>query len=152
MRPRRPNPEELDLIVSLLAFQFSWRVADAFYALRDSVTITVARGRIRYVYINGKHALTLRPTTGLFTISKVMGRVIVRAEPSPRFRVIVRGDRDIRGSVLARDLVEMDDNIRPGDEVVVVTPGDEVLATGRARVSAGLARSLEYGEVVRVRR
>ncbi len=152
MRPRRPYPEELDLIASLLAFQFSWRVADAFCALRDSVTITVARRRIRYVYIDGRHALTLRPTTGLFTISRVMGGVIVRAEPPPRFRVIVRGDRDIKGSVLARDLVEMDDNIRPGDEVVVVTPNDEVLATGRARVSAGLARSLVYGEIVRVRR
>lgn len=151
MRARRASVEELDLIASILAFQFSWRVAREFLRIGDRVDVALVRGRVRYVYINGRHALTLRPTTGLFTISEPMAEIIVRAEAPPRFRVVVRGDREIRGSVLARDLVEMDESIRPGDEVVVVDKSDRIIGTGRARVSASMARSLEYGEIVRVR-
>jgi archaeosine-15-forming tRNA-guanine transglycosylase len=151
VRARRASREELDLIASILAFQFSWRVADRFLELGDYVDVALVRGRIRYVYINNRHALTLRPTTGLFTISEPMAEVIVASEPPPKFRVVVRGDREIRGSVLARDIVDIDDYVRAGDEVVIVDRSDRIIGTGRARVSASMARSLEYGEVVRVR-
>lgn len=151
MGARRATPRELELIASILAFQFSWRVADRFLELGDSVDVALVRDRIRYVYINDRHALTLRPTTGLFTISKPMAEIIVESEAPPKFRVIVKGDREIRGSVLARDLIDIDDDIRAGDEVVVVDRSDRIIGTGRARVSASMARSLEYGEIVRVR-
>jgi len=139
------------MVAARLAFQFSWRVAESFLDIRDTVNVGFVGGRIRYIYINGEHAMTLRPTTGLFTIGIPMARLIKNAEPSPRFRVIVKGDREIKGSVLARDVIDMDPSIRPGDEVVIVSPRDELIGTGRAKVSAALARSLEYGEVVRVR-
>jgi archaeosine-15-forming tRNA-guanine transglycosylase len=152
MRPRPPSRGELERIIAILAFQFSWRVAEEFERLSDRITVSLSgRGRIKYVHLDGRHALTLRPTTGLFTISKVAGEVIRRAEPPPRFRVIISGERDIKGSVLAVDVVAFDPDIRPGDEVIIVDKNDNLVAVGRSRVSARLMESLEYGEVVRVR-
>ena len=151
MRPRPPRPEELEIIVARLAYQFSWRVAEAFEKRSDRLEVGLVGGRLRYVYLDGRHALTLRPNTGLFTISETAGRLIIEAERPPRFRVVVRGDREIKGSVLAVDVVQVDERIRPGDEVVIVDSEDRLLAVGRARVSASLMVSLDYGEVVRVR-
>lgn len=151
MKPRPPTPHELERIVSILGYQFSWAVAEAFVNMAGHLAVGLVRGKLRYVYVNGTHALTLRPTTGMFTISKVAGEIIVKAEPPPRFRVVISGAREIKGSVLAADVVEADPALRPGDEVVIVTRDDELVGVGRARVPGFIMDKVEYGEIVRVR-
>lgn len=55
-------------------------------------------------------------------------------------------------SVLAPGLLSIDDTVQQGDEVFVLLQNGSCIGTGRAKVSAETARSMERGSVVRIRR
>jgi len=139
-------------IRGILTYQFDSKVAEALLSPQEDLeVITTSKNRIRYVLKGGVRILTLRPSSGTFTLSLEAARILLRVSEPPRFRVIVRGDREIRGSVLARDVVNADPNIRPDDEVVVVNTEDELIGVGRAKVAGDLMKEVTYGEVVRLR-
>ncbi|MCE4602737.1 MAG: hypothetical protein F7C08_02355 [Desulfurococcales archaeon] len=140
----------LERIYAILLYQFNDRVADAL--INGRITYRIVRGDVREVYRDGELILVRRPTDGLFSISLVAGELIQRAEKPPGFRIVVRGDREIRGSVLARDVVGIDENLRPGDEVVIVDEEDRLVGVGRLRVPPIMLNGLERGEVARVRK
>ena len=140
----------LERIYAILLYQFSGRVAEALTSGR--ITYRLARGDVREVYRDGQLILVRRPTDGLFSISLAAGELIRRAEEPPRFRVVIRGDREIRGSVLARDVVGVDEGLRPGDEVLIVDENDNLVGVGRMRVPPIMLNGLERGEVARVRK
>lgn len=54
-------------------------------------------------------------------------------------------------SVFAKHVVEVDEEIRANDEVVVVNTADKLLATGRAVLSAFEMLEMERGMAVKVR-
>jgi len=76
--------------------------------------------------------------------------------PSRRFVVADRGAvpsiRDEGASLLAPGLLEIEGSVKAGDEVFVLDPDRTVIGVGRARVSAGEARAMTRGAVVRTRR
>ena len=94
------------------------------------------------------------------------GRAAVGAGPrpeacnlfSPKKRFVVMSDdavpfiRDQGMSVLAPGLVSIDDSVRAGDEVFILTPDGTCIGVGRAKVDAATARAMEKGSVVRTRR
>ena len=148
---RQPEPWELARIRAVLEYQFDAEVARAL--LSGSVLVeTGGKGSIRHVIVDGVRMLTLRPNDGLFSISLPAAIRIVGASEPPRYRVVVSGDREIRGSVLVVDVVEMDPGLRPGDEAVVVGRDDKVIAVGRVRLPRAVLDGLARGEVVRVRK
>lgn len=55
-------------------------------------------------------------------------------------------------SLLAPGLVEIEDSVRAGDEVFVLTRTGECIGVGRAKVDAAEARTMERGQVVRTRK
>ena len=150
---RRPTREEYEVIWGILAFQFDERVATALLDPPDEIEVILgSKGRIRYILRGGKHLLTLRPTDGFFTLSVEAAKIIKTVTQPPRYRVIIKGDREIKGSVLARDVVEADPSIEAGDEVLVVTKVDELVGVGRAKVPGRYMSNVMVGEVVRLRR
>ncbi|NTW92675.1 MAG: hypothetical protein HGA40_04455, partial [Methanoregulaceae archaeon] len=54
-------------------------------------------------------------------------------------------------NVFARHVVTADPAIRAGDEVVIVNPSDELLATGEAVLSGREMLVFNYGAAVKVR-
>lgn len=151
---RRVKPSERDLLTieAVLAYQFDYRVARAFMGLEGLLVEYSRRGRIKYVYWGGERLLTRRPTDGLFTLSIAAGRIVAANSRPPRFRVIVeRGYRPL-GSVLARNLIDIDEDLRPGDEVIIVDPEDKLIGVGRLRLPPVIAKSAQMGEVARVRK
>ena len=145
---------EVERLRGIAGYQFGEDVAAALLpeGARIDVEIT-GRGSIRYVYVNGERILTLRPNDGLFSLSIPAASMILQVASPPRLRVGVREGASIRGSVLAPDVVFMDPYLRPGDEVIVVSSGnDKLLGVGRVRIPPVMLEGLERGEVVRVRK
>ncbi len=148
---RRATQDELKLLRARAAFQWDWTVANKLFQENVEYILDISRGKIKYIILEGEVYLTLRPNDGLFSLSLKAGEVIRRTTEPPRYRVIVRGDREIKGSVLARDIVAVDSDLRAGDEVLVVDTADRLLGVGRLRVPPLVLEGLEYGEIARVR-
>jgi len=137
-----------------LAFQFDLKVARALLPSPEAVEVTLSpKGRIRHVYVRGVRVLTMRPGDGLFTLSLEGGEVVRSSSKPPRFRVVVRGREAalIRGSVLRPIVVDVDPEARAGDEVIIVDEDDRLVGVGRLKLPPVIVKSLERGEVVRVR-
>jgi len=136
-----------------LAYQFDYSVAEALLPAPHRISVRYSRkGRIREVWLDENLLLVKRPNDGLFSIGLKAAQIIVSVASKPRYRVIVKGDRELKGSVLARDVVEIDPNLRPGDEVIIVDADDNVIGVGRLRVSPIMLIGLEKGEIARIRR
>ena len=76
-------------------------------------------------------------------------------QPTRRFVVIDDGAVPaVRegASVLAPGLVEIEDAVREGDEVLVLSRDGTCVGAGRAKVSAEAARGLDRGQIVRIRK
>lgn len=153
MPARKPTGPALDAIRAVLSYQFSPRVAFALTTPEDEVEVEYSsKGRVRFVRLKGERILTRRAGDGLYALSPRAAEVILRVEPPPRFRVIVKDPGLISGSVLVANVERVDHLLRPGDEVIIVDRGDRLVGVGRLRVPPAMISGLERGEVVRVRR
>ncbi len=148
---RRAREDDLEILRSIAAFQWDWSVARSLFPPGMDAVVDVRRGRIRHVIVGGRVYVTLRPNDNLLSPGLEAGEAIRRASRPPAYRVVVRGDREIRGGVLARDVSTVDPGARPGDEVLVVDEFDRLLGVGRLRVPPVMVEGLSYGEVVRIR-
>lgn len=147
MAPRQPSGWELEKLRALLAAQFDEAVANAFLSL--PLQVETRRGKIRYVYVDGRRIMTLRPSDFHFTLSLEAGEVVRSASRPPRYRVVAA--RIPRPSVMGLDVIDADPDIRPGDEVLIVTAEDRLIGVGKARLPGHLMRLLPHQEAVRAR-
>ncbi len=120
-------------------FQFGLGAADV--VLRGAISYVVSKnnGKVRNVLADGTHVLSLRAEDGLFTLKAAGARRLRAAFPSPRLRVIVEPDsvpfqRDGK-NVFAGFVRDADPEIRPGDEVLVVSPEDDLCAVAQATMN-----------------
>lgn len=149
---RKASKRELIKIWGILAYQFDPIIASSLLNPEDSIEIIISpKGKLRHIIRRNKRILTLRPSSGTFSISIEAAKIITKVSEPPRYRAIIKEDRDLKGSVLARDVLEVDPNIRPNDEVIVVNKDDKVVGVGRAKIAGDLMKLLNYGEVIRLR-
>ena len=112
-------------------------------------------GHVRQIFENGKRIATLRAQDGLFTLGIEGAKKLHAAFPCPRLRVTMRKDvtkfiSDGK-SAFAKHIVDVDDEIRVGEEVLLVDENDNLIATGQAVLCADEMRCLRRGVAVRVR-
>lgn len=124
--------------------------------LRGKVRIVTSAttGKVRNVYADGAHVLSMRAQDGLFTL-KIEGARRLLGLGAPRLRVVAEDDaaafhREGK-NVFARFVQGMDPELRPGDECLVVTPRDDLVACGRVLLTASEVRSFRVGMAARVR-
>jgi uncharacterized protein with predicted RNA binding PUA domain len=112
-------------------------------------------GRVRQILLDGVRLATLRARDGRLTLSFAGAGRLKEAIPPPGYRVtmdpsvsefIARGK-----TAFAKHVVSADHGIRAGDEVLVITGEDELLATGMALLSGAEMLSFNYGPAVKVR-
>lgn len=143
LRTRAPGSRSVDwnrLRVRATAdLQFGRGGAEAL--VRGEVRYVVSKntGRIRNVLADGEHVASLRAEDGWFTLKAAGARRLQEAFPAPRLRVIVDPDavpfhREGK-NVMAKFVVDADPDVRPGDEVLVVSPDDELCAVARAAMN-----------------
>jgi uncharacterized protein with predicted RNA binding PUA domain len=121
----------------------------------DCEFILSRTGRIRQVTLGGKRLATVRAQDGRLTLGIDGALRLIEALPPPAYRVVVLDEvAEFIGqgkNTFARHVTAADPEIRAGDEVMVVTNNDGLLATGSAVLSGHEMLIFKYGVAVKVR-
>ena len=112
-------------------------------------------GKIRQIVDRGVRIATMKADSGWFTLSIEGAKRLHAFFPYPKLRVVVDdavSEFIAAGrSVFAKHVVDVDRSIRANDEILVVNTKDELLATGRALLSAFEMLEMQRGVAVKVR-
>jgi uncharacterized protein with predicted RNA binding PUA domain len=112
-------------------------------------------GRIRQILFEGKRLATIRARDGRLTLGIEGARRLHAILPAPGYRVVIRDDvADFVAqgkNTFAKHVVSADPQIRAGDEVLVVSGDDRLVACGTAMLSGEEMLAFNYGGAVKVR-
>jgi len=146
----------LERIRKIADYQFGMGVGENLFPDNVEIVFSKRTGRIRYVYLNGRLLAALNPLTGLFTLTIEGARRVFEAMRPKRLWVQVSGEAAPfieRGSdVFTKHIIDLDNEIRPGEEVIVINELGEVIAVGRAVLSGIEMKAFKRGVAVKVRR
>jgi uncharacterized protein with predicted RNA binding PUA domain len=142
-------------IRSVADYQFGKGVGAILFSDNVEILYSKATGRIRYVNLDGERLATLRPTDGLLSLSIKAAKVLAENLGLAQCFVTVRSDVSEfiaeGGDVFAAHVVKADVGIHAKDEVIVVNENHDVLAIGRAALSASEMTAFKTGVAVKVR-
>lgn len=145
--------KEADLIKGVAVYQFGPRAECLF----EKVEIMYGKtGKIRHVHENGVLLATLRPMDGLFVLTMEGAQKLHKLLPFCDRRVItdeeavpfVKEGRDL----FAKFVVDLDETLRPNEEVLLVDRNDVLLGVGKLLLSPEEAKSFKKGVAVQCRR
>ena len=159
LRTRAPGARVVDWnaarVRATADFQFGRGTADAI--LDGSVSFVISRntGKVRNVLVDGDHVLSLRAEDGLFSLKAAGARRLHRALGPPRLRVVVEAEtapfhREGK-NVFAKFVKEADPDLRPGDEALIVSPSDDLVAVAQVTMNRGEMIAFHRGLAARVR-
>ena len=150
----KPRLHELRRIRVVANYQFGKGASKAF-----PKTILITRSpnthRIRHIYNDSELLATYRPKDGLLALSTPGGQALRRIFKPPRLRVeVVSGIEEFikkGGNVFCKHVQQVDPELRPAEEVLVVDEKDRLLAVGRSFFNAEEMLSFKIGVAVKVR-
>jgi 7-cyano-7-deazaguanine tRNA-ribosyltransferase len=125
--------------------------------LKGSVSIIKSKktGKIRNIYRDGKHILSMRASDGMFTLKIEGAKLLHNSFKFPKWRVVV--DKDIAPfikdgkSVYAKFVKECDPDLRPFDECLIVDEDDNLLAVGKCLLNRSEMLNFNFGVAVKTR-
>ena len=136
-------------------YQFGIEATDALFRGKIDLVISKNTGKIRNVISDGEHVLSMRASDGLYTLRPEGAARILSKTKCPFMRVVVNDDSipfvSQGRNAFCQFVLEMDENLRPMDEVIVVDKNDNFLATGRAILIKNEVKSFKKGVAVKVR-
>lgn len=147
--------EDRDALRTVANYQFGGGTGRTLFPTDEMPTIKRSfSGRPKQVIAGGGRLVSVG-TDGRFTLGFEGGRRIQQTLDRPRGRVVV-GDESapfVREgkNVFAKFVQEVDEQIRVGDEILVVHESDELLGVGRAELSPAGMLDFETGMAVMVR-
>jgi len=146
----------LEKIRKIADYQFGKRVGERLFPENVTIVFSKRTRKIRYVYLNGTLLATLKPSNGLFSLTIEGANRFMKASKSKRLWVQVQEETAVfveKGSdVFARHVINADEEIRPGEEVVILDGQRRVIAVGKAMLSGKEMRAFQRGIAVKVRR
>jgi uncharacterized protein with predicted RNA binding PUA domain len=136
-------------------FQFGRNSGGALFP--EGTTYQLSKtGRLRHLYSDKERIATVRAKDGLLTLSILGAERLYEHLPAPRLRVKVSEEAAPYvakgGTVFARHVVEVDPDIRAGEEVLVVDEDGKLIATGRAVLSPQEMLDINRGPAVVTRK
>lgn len=150
----KPRVRELRRIRVVANYQFG-RHASRVFPKTIRITRSPNTHRIRHIYRDDELLATYRPKDGLLALSIPGGEALKKIFKPPKLRVrVVPGVEDfIRkgGNVFCKHVEEVDPELRPAEEVLVVDRKDRLLAVGRSFFNAEEMLSFKVGVGVKVR-
>jgi uncharacterized protein with predicted RNA binding PUA domain len=145
-------------IKAISDYQFGKEITDILFDDLNQIHFerSPKTNKIRYIYYNNNLLLILRPTNGFFTLTLYSAKKIIEKTAAPKLRVVVLNDiADFikKGrNVFCKHVVEIDDELRPLDEVIVVNQDDVLLGIGKLKVPVLYAKSFSIGIAVNIRK
>ena len=122
----------------------------------DGVTFKLSRTkRVRQVLHQGNRIATIRARDGVFTLSMNAVDVLHKDIPAPGHRVVICDDAvpfvSKGKTAFAKHVIDIDPDLRAGDEVFVVDRNDKALATGQLLLSPDEVQAMDTGAAVDIR-
>ncbi|MEM0373417.1 MAG: PUA domain-containing protein [Sulfolobaceae archaeon] len=156
---------EVEHLLWVAEYQFDYSTAECLI-LQNSDVLYIQRSpstkKIRYIYIydNEKNQihlyLILRAQDYLFSLTLLSANGIKKCSNKPKYRVIIIDEAKeyiSKGyNVFAKHVIEVDRNLRPGDEVIVVDKNDELIGFGRLKISGEELLEYKRGVAVNIKR
>ena len=139
-------------------YQFGQTVTNILFENDNNIHIEFSKktDKIKHIYYDEKLLLNLRPTNGFFTLSLFSAEKIIKNIPTPRLRGIVMNEISdfikIGRNVFCKHIIDIDDNLRASDEIIVVNQEDEILAIGKLVLPVPYVRSFKTGIAIKVRK
>ncbi len=100
----------------------------------------------------GRLLATLRANDYFYSLSLEGARRLLECFEPPRLRALIDPRLAPHNSIPSRAVIEVDEGLRAGDEVIVVDERDSLLGVGRLRLSPLEIKAGVYGEAIRLRR
>jgi predicted RNA-binding protein (TIGR00451 family) len=135
-------------------YQFFAGAGSCLFPLGVDASVSPRTGKLKEIRERGSHLGTLSPKTGTFSLSLEGARRIQSSIGCPRVIVGTEFVSPISkgGNVFARHVTEADENIRSGNEVIVLSENSALIAVGRSRLSGEEAKRFKRGIAIKVRR
>ena len=136
-------------------YQFGATAGAALFPPDEAIEIRrSSSGRPRQLVADGNRLVSYG-VDGRFTLGIAGGRRLAAAFDAPRCRVVVGDDSEpfVREgkNAFAKFVQRVDPEIRPGDELLIVHERGDLLAVGRAELSAAAMADFDSGMAVTVR-
>ncbi|HSV42631.1 MAG TPA: PUA domain-containing protein, partial [Methanomassiliicoccales archaeon] len=142
-------------IRAVAEYQFGIGAADALF--RGSVELVKSRNtdKIRNVLVDGEHVVSMRAEDGFFSLRPPGARRLMQAFAGQKLRVTVHSDavpfnREGK-NVMCSFILDCDEELRPGDEAIVVDQNDSLIAIGKLILTKAEAMTFKKGIAVKVR-
>ena len=144
----------LKRVRTIADYQFGKGAGDVLFP--DNVTFKMSSTkRVRQILLEGSRIATVRAHDGMLTLSVFGAGRIHEYVKYPAQRVVVNSDAApfvAKGkTAFARHVVDVDSEIRAGQEILVVDEDDKLLGTGKTMLSASEMKAFETGTAVDVR-
>jgi predicted RNA-binding protein (TIGR00451 family) len=139
-------------------YQFGQSITDILFEDENEIRFEYSKNtdKIKHIYYKDKLMLNLRPTNGYFTLSLYSAEKIIKNIPSPKLRAIVMNEISdfirIGRNVFCKHILDIDDNLRSYDEIIVVNQENEILAIGKLVIPVPYVRSFKSGVAIKVRK
>lgn len=155
---RRTTPEELTSFRAILNYQLRVSIADVI--LPDDLLVGVSKntGRVRALIDpeNGEVLATVVAQTHTLNIRLSLARKLHKLVPPPRLRLVVVNEivpdlLEARSSVFSKHVLSVDEELRAGDEALVVSEDDELLCVGKLLLSPDEILQLLTGPALKIR-
>ena len=137
-------------------YQFGRGAGAALFPDDTRIEYSKNTGKPRHIWAGEELVANYRPNDALFTVTIAGAKRLVTALEEFKYSVRVMDDVvefvEQGKNVFAKHVRDAGESIRPGDEVVVVDGGGEVVAVGKSKMNRDDMLSFNTGTAVRVRR
>ena len=143
-------------IRSIADYQFGRGLGMSLFPDNVSVIFSKRTGKIKHIYYDKKLLATLKPNDGHFSLGIEGAKRLMTGMKLKRLYVQVQDEVapfvENGSDVFARHVVDVDQEIRPGEETIILDGSNRVIAIGRADLSGSEMRNFRKGVAVKVRR
>ena len=145
-------------VKAICDYQFDPEITNILFSNKKDIHIKRSKNtnKIRYIYLKDKLLLTLRPNNGFFTLSLLSAKILIENTKSPKLRAVVLTEISEfikKGrNVFCKHIIDIDETLRPMDEVIVVNQNDELLAIGRLKLPVPYVKTFQNGVAIKVRK
>lgn len=146
---------DIQKVTAVSDMQFGKGAAKIFLKGEINIVKSKKTDKIRNIYCDGKHILSMRASDGFFTLKIDGAKLLHKSFKFPKLRVVVKKDAvsfiKEGKSVFAKFVKNCDIELRPFDECIIVDDKDNFLAVGRCILNKQEMLSFDYGMAVKVR-
>lgn len=152
------NILDLRKVQAVTDYQFGPSITDILFNDVGNIRLEYSKNtnKIKYVYEKDYRLLSFRPTNGFFTLSMFAASKIIAHSNIPLLRAVVLNEISEfikKGrNVFCKHLLDIDPNLRPLDEVIIVNNKDELLAIGRLMIPVPYVKTFKTGVAIKVRK